>query len=247
VCSKALPDACFLNAGGGLYVSSPEFCFFQMAHVYPLAKLIELGLELCGSYSLSSKAHEGAAEGAIEQALYNLPKLTSANKLKAFCARLEEWPGHRKAMNALRYIVDGSASPMESILAILLTLPYRYGGYGFPMPELNGRIDPIKGMKPFSGRGFYRGDLVWREARVVAEYNSDLEHADPRSMAQDAIRRSDLALCGFTEVTVTKEQLKSMMLLDKVARQIAKKLRKQLRYENPGFFKACRKLRSMLL
>ena len=228
-------------------MSSPEFCFLQMAREYPLPKLIALGLELCGSYSLFGKGDEGEGQRATEPTLYDLPKLTSTRKLKAFCACLGKWPGYKKAISALSYLADGSASPMEAILTIFLTLPYRYGGYGLPMPELNGRIDPLKGMRPFSGKGFYRGDLVWREVRVVVEYNSDSEHADPRRIYQDAIRRSDLALCGFIEVTVTKEQVKSMMLLDKVARQIAVKLGRELRYKNPVFFKACRELRTMLL
>ena len=31
VCSKPVPDGAFASFGDGLYVSSPEFCFFQMA------------------------------------------------------------------------------------------------------------------------------------------------------------------------------------------------------------------------
>ena len=39
VCSKPVPDGAFVSFGDGLYVSSPEFCFFQMAAKYPLVKL----------------------------------------------------------------------------------------------------------------------------------------------------------------------------------------------------------------
>jgi len=230
-----------------LYVSTPEFCFLQLAGEYPFARLVALGLELCGSYSLPSKADGTTSQQVTEQASYNLKRLTTTKKLKAFCVRLEGWPCQRKAMRALRYIADGSASPMETILAILLTLPYRYGGYGLPLPELNGRIDPEKGAGPFAGRDFYRGDLVWRGARTIAEYNSDLEHGNRRQISSDAIRQSDLALCGFTVVIVTNEQIRSMKLLDKVARQIMAGIGKEPRYKNPGFAKACRELRDILL
>lgn len=247
VCSKPLPDGSFVDAGDGLYVGSPELCFFQMAGEYPLARLIALGIELCGSYSLPGTASGGAGQAASDQSPYNLPTLTTKRKLKAFVARMEGRPGYRNAIKALGYIADCSASPMETILFILLVLPYRYGGYGLPVPELNGRIDPEKGEKQFTGRSFYRGDLLWREAKVIAEYNSDLEHADPVKIAEDAIRRSNLDICGFQEVTVTKNQIKNLDLLDKVARQIAVRTGKYLRCKDQVFKKAQRGLLRVLL
>jgi len=247
VYTKHLPDGSFVNAEGGLVVSTPEFCFLQMAGEYPFAKLIALGLELCGSYSLPAKTSEGADRDEPEQALYNLPKLSNQKKLKAFVARMEGRFGYRQASKALQYIADGAASPMETALFILLTLPYRYGGYGLPLPELNGHIYPEKGAKRFVGRGFYRGDLLWHEAGVVVEYNSDTEHTGPERIARDAIRRNDLDLCGIYEVTVTKRQLFDSELFDNVAKQISKKIGRRLRYQDPGFSKARRELRDLLL
>ena len=250
VCTKILPSGAFVNAGNELYVSTPEFCFFQMASEYPLAKLITLGIELCGTYSQPDKASicEKQDEGKVSfnQLLYNLPLITSKKKLQAFTDHMEGWSGQRQALKALRYISDGSGSPMETILFILLTLPYRYGGYGLPMPELNGCIYPKKGGLPFVGRSSYRGDLLWRKAGVVAEYNSDMVHANTDNIAMDAIRRGDLALCGISEVTVTKRQLYNVELFDKVARQIASRIGKTLRYNDPGFLKARRELRGVL-
>jgi len=241
-----LPDGCFVNAGNGLFVSTPEFTFLQMASKYPLPKLIALGLELCGTYSLPDKEVSGANQDASDQTLYNLQRLTSKRRLTAFVGRMKGWSGQRLAAKALCYIVDGSASPMESIVFMMLCLPYRYGGYGLPMPELNGRIDPDKNVKRFAGREFYRGDLFWRQAKVVVEYDSDQEHADKIRIAKDAIRRSDLTLCGILEVTVTREQAKSVMLFDKIARQLAVRMKKELRYKEPGFSVARRELRRSL-
>jgi len=184
---------------------------------------------------------------ASDLPVYNLPKLTSKKKLKAFAARMDGWRGHRKAIKALQYIADDSASPMETILAILLTLPYKYGGYGLPMPEMNGRIYPEKRAKKFSGREFYRGDLLWRKGGVVAEYNSDIEHASPDRIAKDAIRRTDLNLCGIHEVTVTKSQIRNTELLENVAKEIAARIGKRLRYKDPEFAKAHRELHNVLL
>jgi len=255
-CTKSLPESALVDAGDGLYVSSPEFCFFQMAGEYPLAKLIALGVELCGSYSLPGKTSVGTEKGtsdrpsqnhdALEQPIYNLPPLTSLKKLKAFAAHMGGWPGYKQTVKALRHIADNSASPMEAILFILLTLPLTYGGYGLPIPELNGRIYPVKGAKKFSGREYYRGDLLWRDAGVVAEYNSDIEHTGPERIAADAIRQSDLGLCGINVVPVTIKQIKNLELLDKVARQFAAGIGKRLRCNNPEFAEVQRNLYNTL-
>jgi len=247
VCSKPVPSGAFVSVGDSLYLNSPEFCFFQMAAIYPLAKLIALGFEVCGSYSLPGNVLEGGDRGDSIQTIYDLPPLTSTKKLIAFSSRMEGWIGHNQALKALRFITDNSASPMETVLAMLLTLPYRLGGYGLPMPELNGSIYPKKNVSHFAGKGFYRGDLLWRDAGVVAEYNSDAEHASSNRIAMDAIRRNDLSLCGIFEVTVTKRQIKSIELFDKVAKQIAARIGKELRYKEPEFLKARRELRSILL
>ena len=246
VCSKPIPKGSFVSVGDDLYLSSPEFCFFRMAAKYPLAKLIALGFEICGSYSLPGSASTGGDQGDSVQTMYDLPPLSSKKRLTAFSARMEGWVGHKQALKALRFVADGSASPMEAVLVILLTLPYRLGGYALPMPELNGSIYPKKGVSRFAGRDFYRGDLLWRDAGVVAEYNSDLEHANPDRIARDAIRRSDLSLCGIYEVTITNGQIKSMELFDKVAKQIAVRIGKKLRYKEPEFLKARRELRRVL-
>jgi len=245
VCSKPVPNGSFVSVGDGLYLSSPEFCFFRMAAKYPLAKLIALGFEICGSYSLPGSASTGGNRDDSVQTMYDFPPLTSKKKLMAFCARMEGWTGHKQALKALRFVADDSASPMEAVLVMLLTLPYKYGGYALPMPELNGSIYPKKGVSQFAGKSFYRGDLLWRDAGVVAEYNSDLEHASPDRIARDAIRRNDLSLCGIYEVTVTKSQIKSIELFDKIARQIAVRIGKELQYKKSEFLKARRELRSV--
>jgi len=63
----------------------------------------------------------------------------------------------------------------------------------------------------------------------------------------DAIRRSDLDLCGISEVTVTKSQIKNEELFENVAKQLAAKIGKELRYKDPEFSKARNELRRDLL
>jgi len=219
VYTGATPDGCFISIGGGLAISSPQFCFFQMAAELSLIKLIELGFELCGSYSLPVPA-----EG---DALYDHTPLTSTQALKAFTARMEGVKGKKNAFRALRYIVSGSGSPMETKLVMLLTLPHHLGGFALPMPVLNKRLNLSKADKQrlrISEKAYFKCDLLWPDEGIAVEYDSDAHHSDVNRLAADSERRFDLNVIGIYTVTVTRKQLMNPVAFERIARQISKKI-----------------------
>ena len=299
VYSGKTSDGCFAGIGDGLAVSAPPFCFFQMAGELPLVKLIELGFELCGTYSLlgtcgqddkhssgqddkhlpnnweelDDRILHGDRELVIDRRLYNdleetagktlyankegiadntsygLPQLTNTKALKAFTARMEGVSGRKMASRALRYIADGSASPMETILFMLLTLPNKLGGYGLPAPVLNKRINTGNAAKgrPGSGNAYYVCDLFWPEARIAVEYDSYLHHTGADRIASDAKKRLDYKALGITPFTVTIGQVRDEIEFEGFAKLIARELHKQLRCKDPQFLKAKNELRRLLL
>ena len=129
---------------------------------------------------------------------------------------------------ALRYIADNSASPMETILSMLMTLPYRLGGYNLPMPILNKRLEiPLETRKAV-GKSYYECDIYWPQANVDLEYDSDTHHAEKVKIAMDSIRRDTLLAMGVTVITVTSRQINNAMVLHEVAKTVAKLLGKRL-------------------
>jgi hypothetical protein len=230
----------------GLVVSSPEFCFLQMAAELPLVKLIELGFELCGTYSLPGVAEPEGRPSTPGKDFDSHPPLTSLKKLKAFAARMAGIRGHKRASRALRYIADNSASPMETILTMLLTLPYKLGGYGLPMPELNCRIVPVKAAKRSASKSFYSCDLFWSNIDLAVEYDSDLYHTGAERIASDSKRRNTLTSIGVLVITVTRKQIYSVVEFEKVARLIAGNMDRRLRFKNPKFADTHRELRKLL-
>jgi len=224
VYTGATPDGCFISIGGGLAVSSPQFCFFQMAAELSLIKLIELGFELCGAYSLPVPV-----EG---DALYDHTPLTGTQALKAFTARMEGVKGKKNALRALRYIANGSGSPMETKLVMLLTLPHQLGGFALPMPVLNKRINLSKADKQrlrISRKAYFKCDLLWPDEGVAVEYDSDAHHSDANRLAADSERRFDLNVIGIDPVTVTRKQLMNPVTFERIARQISKKMGRRWR------------------
>lgn len=128
--------------------------FLQMAESFPLETLVVAGMELCGRYAVSR-------EGAISSRC----PLTSASRLRRFVGQAEGMRGVKKARRALRFVMDDSASPMETSLALLLSMPRSLGGYGLPRPVMNLRIDAVAFDKCMVGHcaesRFFRGDLCW--------------------------------------------------------------------------------------
>jgi len=247
VCSSAFPEGSIIDIGEGFFVTSPEYCFFQMASELPLAKLVQLGLELCGSYSLPANDAARAVPEVMERGFIDRSALTTKDCLISSLARMEGRFDQRRLTNVLQYIEDGSASPMETILIVLLTLPYRYGGYGFPMPELNGLVKPVRSARQSSSKTSFCCDLYWRELNLAVEYDSDRHHQLPEEIAQDAMKRNSLLAMDITVISVTRIQLHSTVEFERLARQLAIHFDRRLRNnESHSFIKARRELRSML-
>jgi len=222
------PRGSFVQGGTGLIMSSPELCFLQMASELSLAELIMLGFELCGTYRIDKISEP-------DKGFRNDLPLTNSAKLDSFIDRAIGHAGTKRARKALRYITDGSASPMETVLTMLLTLPYRLGGYGFPMPSLNYPLFIETNSRSISQKKKYVCDLYWPGEQIDVEYDSNAFHTASEKMKQDAKRRNTLSSAGVVSVTVTKDQLQSVSAFHDVAIVLSKLLEKRLQPPMPQF------------
>ena len=223
-------------------VSSPEFCFLQMASQLSLVRLIMLGYELCGKYSLPNQDDpEVSAPG-----FYTRQPLTSKKKLAAFLARMPHVAGRQMAIRALQYIQDGSWSPMETKLVIQLSLPSGLGGYGLALPNMNVRINLPRPARLELGKAFLVCDLFWPEHRIAAEYDSDLYHTGPQRIADDSRRRNYLTSIGIKTIIVTNQQIGDVTSLDAVIKVLASNMGIRIRNRNRKFATARQELRRQL-
>jgi len=182
-----------------------------------------------------------------ERGFYNCRPRTNVGKLKDFLESMPGIKGYKSAKRALRYILDGSASPMETKLAMFLTLPYMLGGFGFDLPEMNKRIILSKSAKKDYKKDYYVCDIFWSDEKIAVEYDSDQHHTGSDRIANDSIRRNTLESSGIRVVTVTKQQLFSSSELERVARTIANHMDKRLFSKKSKFDTAHKELRKQLL
>ena len=103
-------------------LASDSFTLYCQRH--DLLPSIELGMELCGTYT------KAAYDTRESFSRYDLPRLTSAQSLEMFLHDNRRIYGVNRAHEALAFVRDKSASPMETALVLLLCLPVSEGGYG---------------------------------------------------------------------------------------------------------------------
>lgn len=136
--------------------------------------------------------------------------------------------------------MNGSVSPGESTLALMMTLPINLGGYGFAGACCNAELAVPRSERGHVGQGGYELDLFWQRWMADLEYESAEFHLDPfgydpllegmdaddieawrqRRIAdaeRDRRRMRDIAQLGVCTIPVMPADLTSRERLDQVA------------------------------
>lgn len=212
---EQLPAGSFVQLKRGIYLASPELSFVQAAAEMPFAQAVRYGCALCGTFVLDPASKFGVAHRKA---------LTTLEKLEQFVDACRGMRGARQARAVLRYVCEGSASPRESDVLILLTLPLCRGGYGIPQPLLNYEIALPSHLRRLTQRNTLRVDFFWPRARLAGEYDSDAAHAESADRCSDETKRIALASLGFENFGFTTLQVDRCNLMDATVAELRKRL-----------------------
>lgn len=218
ICTTLPEVSGLLKLAKNLYCSSVHLAFVQMANVLPLMELVELGYELCGSYSVDPFTQECA---------YSLDRLTSVRRLRGFVQRNQALRGADKALAALSFVSDGSASIRETRCAMLLGIPCCRGGYGLGKPRMNFEVECEARSRTISERRTLRCDLYWPSAKLDVEYQSHEYHKGELNRIRDSKRTNALQTLGFNVVQITDAEFEDFYVFDQIARDLQKRLGKR--------------------
>lgn len=194
-----------------VFVVSPELCYLQMAHYLDFVEMVRLGYYLASSFAFAPNTGARFVEREA---------VCTTGSMRRLVNRLEACRGSGIADRALRWVIDGAASPMEVDLAMRLCLPVRYGGYGFSLPVLNRRINLPESVAESFGRDYYVMDYYWERKKVAVEYDSDEFHTGSARISYDAVRRNALGSMGIHVITMTRNQYFNPAAMDGFAREL---------------------------
>lgn len=241
---EPVPTGAFLHLGHDVCICTPQFAFMRMSAKLDLIDTVCLGMELTGSYSKwAPEPLESAGDTATPSCTFELPALLRASDLRTFVDRRKGQRGASGARPALRWVLDGSASPMETAVYLLLCLPKRLGGYALPKPALNPKLV----LQTSEGPKVRYPDLYWEGRGIDVEYNSDQEHSGEWARHHDSKREIELAGADVRTLPLTREQLMSADEFNEFAWILRRMLGVRARKPDPDWFWRRDDLRARLL
>ena len=234
VYAAPLPRGALIRAGRDVLISSPELLLVELAgrSDFDEVDLALIGYELCGTYSLDpdDDSWTGLVEGA--------GSLTSKKRIASMASRLGGRRGAGRAKAALELFEDGSNSPMETVLALLLHLPRRLGGLGLGPVAMNRRV--------VTSTGDRWVDIFFVEHGVGVEYKGVRAHSVERT-ARDDRRQNKLSSLGVTVLNVWYEDLTDDHLFEQLVHDVARTMGVRLRIRAQGFASRQKLLRLRLM
>ncbi len=216
-----IPEGSFYELQSGVLVESPAFMFLHAASILDFTNLIAFGDELCGLYSFDAREKRGFRKRKY-------PLITTIG-LQNYLLTAKNCRSTKRAMRALHYVVDNSASPMETFDEMTMCLPYRLGGYGFSRMNMNEEIELTARAARIAKRNTCRLDMGYKDLFLDIEHHGKLDHSSDEEKESDFARVSGLKEMGFEVVELTKAQVGDLFAYEIIIQRIAKeKLHKRL-------------------
>jgi hypothetical protein len=157
---------------GGVPVTGPDRTFVDCATRLSLVQLVQLAEHLI---------HVGA---------------TTFDRLFLYCEQ-RHLHGVRRARRAMAFVVEGSESPMETLVRLMLVFAR------LPTPEPNVWILDV------DGRRVARADLLFARFKVIVEYDGWHHERSSAQRQRDRERREVLEALGYRMIVITDADLRT--------------------------------------
>jgi hypothetical protein len=210
-CPEHLPAGAFIELTGDIYVASPELLYILRSRELSFPQTVDLGCWLCGTFCYSDK------DKPLER-----PQITTPDRLRTFVERCSNMAGVKNARRAVDWVISKAASPMEAACAIPFYLPRRLGGFGFPVPELNYRIDLSPAEAAIAGKQLIYIDVYWRDVGFGFEYQGEEVHGTYAALRSDIARQLAAEEHHINLQMMTIDQLREESQRLAVARKVAR-------------------------
>lgn len=208
----------------GLFVCSPELAACQVfaRDDMGLFKRLQLLMGLTGSYRLVG-----------DELRSHCPPIATTQSLRSFASKAKGIRGRLALARTIPFLLEGSASPAETDLAIALSLPLRHGGARLGRPALNRKLRLNPQAQAILGRETITPDLLFFGPKAPpfgfpVEYESIQEHSDEEQAAYDELRRNTYAAMGSGCFLARPKHLKSEQAFDAMAAVVAKNTGRRL-------------------
>ena len=208
-----LPAKSFIKVTDGVCVACPELCFLQAANYLDLAYLVEFGNYLCGCYVYDG--HDMYLQRSREP-------ITNVKRIEKFLDSAANVRGVKPARRALKYVRDGSGSPMESRILAFFFIRVADGGLGLKPGTANGKVKLSENASRLVNTKYLRVDILWESDKFAFEYDSTMGHENEMQRRYDCNRQSALNQSGYSVMRATRDNFSSFQRIENMADSIRK-------------------------
>ena len=205
------PENSFYHLEEGIYLPTPCFCLLQQARELHFINLCQM----LGYYLGTEQIKQVTKDGILS---ITLPPLVTEEELWLYLEGAKGMKGVTPLRRALQYTCAGAASPQETNLQLILTLPSAYYGYGLKPPIMNYEIPLSPAARLLYDHKSCRIDLYWKEANMGLEYQGE-DHGE--QLGEDYARFFALNVEGKNVLYLAKEQLEDANQMNYVAHRVA--------------------------
>lgn len=209
-----LPASSLLSLGDGVFVADIRLCALQAAEYLDFCELVEYYFEICGSYSLPFDVDGDYVERTA---------LASTARLRQFFELASRCPGSKAARRALAYVRDGSRSPLETALVMMLVLPRRFGGLGIRDVKMDHRIDVGNRMRDLTRKGCLYCDVFVGRGQLDIEYHGFFHDAEEQAVIDDE-RANALRAIGISVIAIRRGGFFDRRAFERFTRSVQREL-----------------------
>ncbi len=237
-----------LCKAGNFLTASPEFCFLLVASDIRricqeglrdwqyIIVLVELGCELCGTYS-----KQISKRGFINRK----NQLVGTWQMRDFVCHMAHERGAKLAYKSLFWVIDGLNSPMETAVYLMMCLPRTWGGLALPRPWSNSNLSVPEELWNKTWKRHVMPDLYWPEQGLVVEFFGEDFHAG--NEREDLERQEIEQDMGLKIVTFWKEDVLDLKRFNAKAASVARYLGRELPEMSANFSALQATLQMMLV
>lgn len=255
----------------GITYASPAFTVFTMASQLSITQMIMAMYELTGSWSIYRPNREIQIQidhmentrlawvGGWQQvrttrglatSLWKRGPLITTHELLAFARGISGMRNAQKYLRAAARVQGNTASPLEARLSMLLSLPPREGGEGFPPFFANHRIAYSHTAATLAGKHTCYADIFFPATEthpaIDVECHGHSVHDGDAQGGVDANRSLALQHMGIEVIPVTHEQLADIDRFEAFCDHLAARLRFKRRSKTEAMLNRRDALRSEL-
>lgn len=178
--------------------------------------------------------------------LWRRPPLTTCRRLLRCRDRHEGVPGIKRFSRLVEHVVDGSASPLETKLVIMLCGSAWLGGEGLPRPWLNRKVDFPHDVQGLAGQTYAIPDILFNDIGLVVECQGKQFHADSLGFEVRNNRRAGLEALGYGVREITYGQMRDLNAWDIMLEGFASRFDITLKKRTPAFLRRRERLHEAL-